>query len=360
MLLMRIIAHLDMDAFFASVEERDRPRLKGRPIVVGADPKEGHGRGVVSTANYKAREYGIHSAMPISNAWRLGEEARKKGKPEVVFLSGDFKNYGEVSVRIMNIIRAYAPLVEEAGIDEAYFDLSFSGSYEKAEEICRKIKTEIKRKEKLTASCGIGPNKLIAKISSDMQKPDGLTVIREEDVDKFLEPLPIRKIQGIGPKTEVFFHRKGARTVHDLKKFSQNELEDMLGKWGAELYGLIRGIDHSPVKTEYEIKSIGEQETFEKDTRDTQFIMGRLKVMCRQIIQSLHKSDFKKFRTISISVRFADFETKTRAHTLKEPKGDSDTLEFEAARLLFPFFDKRENPKSKLFRLIGVRIEKLV
>lgn len=357
---MRIIAHLDMDAFFAAVEERNRPRLIGRPIVVGADPKEGHGRGVVSTANYKAREYGIHSAMPISSAWRLGEEAKKKGGPEVVFLSGNFKKYGEVSCRIMNIIRAHAPLVEEAGIDEAYFDLSFSGSYGKAEEICRKIKKEIKRKEKLTASCGIGPNKLIAKVASDMKKPDGLTVVQEDVAAKFLEPLHIIKIHGIGPKTEIFFHRKGARTVGDLRKFSQNELVGMLGKWGAELYDRIRGIDHSPVQEEYEIKSIGEQETFEEDSKDAPFVMGRLKVMCRRIIQSLHNSDFKKFRTISISVRFADFETKTRAYTLKEPRGDAETLEFEAARLLFPFFDKRENPKNKLLRLIGVRIEKLV
>ena len=356
---MRIIGHLDMDAFFAAVEERERPRLKDRPIVVGADPKEGRGRGVVSTANYKAREYGIHSAMPISKAWQLSEKAKKEGKPEVVFLSGGFRKYSEVSRRIMDIIRTYAALVEEAGVDEAYFDLSFSGSYEKAKEICKKIKEKIKQKERLTASCGIAPNKLVAKIASDMQKPDGLTVIQEKDAERVLEPLPIRKIHGIGPKTEARFHELGIKTVRDLKRFSRYELIGMLGSWGAELYDRIRGIDDSPITEEYEVKSIGEQETFEKDTRDAQFVMERLKVMCRRVIERLKNSDFTRFRTISITVRFADFETKTRAHTLEKPVGDEKSLEFEATRLLLPFFDKRENATHKQLRLIGVRIEKL-
>ena len=177
---MRIIGHLDMDAFFAAIEERDHPELKGRPVVVGADPAGGKGRGVVATANYPARVYGIHSAMPISRAWQLAEAARRRGRPATAFVRGSHRKYGEVSGRIMAILHHFAPVVEEASIDEAYLDLSFAGSFEAAAEICRSIKAEILAKERLTASMGLGPNKMVAKIASDFQKPDGLTVVTPE------------------------------------------------------------------------------------------------------------------------------------------------------------------------------------
>src|SRR3989344_8900142 len=164
---MRIIAHLDLDAFFAAVEERDKPRLKGRPIVIGADPEDGKGRGVLSTANYAARKYGIHSAMPISHAWRLAKEAEKQGQEPAIFLTGSYERYGEVSDKIMAIISKYSEHIEQASVDEAYIDLSYAQDFIKAAEICRQIKKEIKSKEKLTASVGLAPNKLIAKIASD-------------------------------------------------------------------------------------------------------------------------------------------------------------------------------------------------
>src|SRR5438094_6142232 len=232
---MRIVAHIDMDAFYAAVEERDTPRFRGLPSAVGADPEGGKGRGVVSTANYKAREYGIHSAMPISTAWWLSEAARRQGKPPVVFLSVDMKKYAEVSQRVMAIIRGLAPVVEDAGIDEAYADLSFAGSYEKAEAVCRDIKQAIRDRERLTASVGIGPNKLIAKIASNEKKPDGLTVVHEREAEAFLEPLPVRKIPGIGPKTEAELAKQGVRLVRDLKRFSREELQERFGKRGAEV-----------------------------------------------------------------------------------------------------------------------------
>jgi len=357
---MRIIGHLDMDAFFAAVEERDNDRFRGKPIVVGADPAGGRGRGVVSTANYKAREYGIHSAMAISEAWRRAEEGKRKGGPAVIFLGGNFKKYGAVSAEIMVIIRGYALLVEEASIDEAYFDLSSCGSYEKARELALKIKAEVKEKERLTATIGIGPNKLIAKIASDMQKPDGLTVVKDDEAEKFLEPLAIRKIPGIGPKTQEFFRAKGVKIVRDLKKFSKADLEKFMGKWGLELYEKIRGKDDSPIVEDYEVKSIGEQETFMADTRDLNFISERLSGLCESVIARFKASGFKTYKTIILSVRFADFETKSRAHTLEKPACDLATLRFEAMRLLVPFLDKRENPRGKLIRLIGVRVEKLV
>ncbi|KKW45391.1 MAG: hypothetical protein A3A43_03580 [Candidatus Liptonbacteria bacterium RIFCSPLOWO2_01_FULL_56_20] len=356
---MRIVAHLDMDAFFAAIEERDNPRFKGLPIVVGADPKSGAGRGVVSTANYKAREYGIHSAMPISTAWRLSEEARRKGGPAAVFMGVGMRRYGEVSGRVMAILRIHVPIVEEASVDEAYLDVSFTGSYEKAEALAKKIKQSISDKERLTASVGIGPNKLIAKIASGRHKPDGLTVVRGDEAEAFLAPLPIREIPGIGPKTEELFLKLGVRLVQDLKKYSKDEMREMLGKWGADLYEKVRGRDASPLVEEWEAKSIGEQETFEQDTKDLHFVTERLQALARTVVKRLGAGGFKTFRTVVLTVRFSDFETKTRSRTLETPTDSYETLEFETMKLLLPFFDKRENPRKKLIRLIGVRVEKL-
>ena len=354
----RIIAHLDMDAFFAAIEERDDPRLKGLPIVVGADPQEGRGRGVVSTANYKAREYGIRSAVPISKAWELSEKAKREGKPEAVFLDGHFKKYGETSARIIEIVRQYSKVVEQASVDEAYFELP-ADSYVEAEKNCERLKKEVKNREKLTASIGVGPNKLIAKIASDMQKPDGLTVITSDKSEKILEPLSIRKIPGIGPKTEQFFNVRGIRIVRDLKKYNIAEMEEMLGKWGEDLYYKIRGIDDSPIVEKYEVKSIGEQETFQKDTLDFNFVFKRMESLCRDVFSRFKESDFKSFRTVTITVRFSGFETKNRSHTLSKPANMLKTLTIESTRLLMPFFDVRENPKRKFIRLVGVRVEKL-
>lgn len=356
---MRIIAHLDMDAFFAAIEERDKPFLLDKPIAVGADPKEGKGRGVVSTANYKARKYGIHSALPISIAWRLSEQAKKRGNLPVVFLGVDYEKYSKVSGGILSILRQYAEHIEPASIDEAYLDLSFAGSYDKAVEIVLRLKKEILERQKLTASVGIGPNKLIAKIASDFQKPDGLTAVDEKDMEAFLDPLPIRKIPGIGPKTESLFNRRGAKIVSDLKKNSRDDLRETLGKWGEELYDKIRGIDESPIVEEYEAKSIGEQETFEKDTLDSAIILERMKAMCQDVIRRLKAENFKSFRLVVITVRFAEFETKTRSHTLRTAADSFESLYLETIRLILPFFDKRRNPKRKPIRLIGVRIEKL-
>ena len=356
-----------MDAFFAAIEERDNPQFKGLPIVVGADPKGGRGRGIVSTANYKAREYGIRSALPISKAWLFSEEAARKGKPRAAFLPVDFDKYSRVSEEIMAIIHGYSSVVEEASIDEAYLDLSLAGSYERAKKVCEKIKKEIKEKERITASIGIGPNKLIAKIASDSQKPDGLTIIGSDDettcrelVERFLEPLSIRKIPGIGPKTEARFHALEIKTVKDLKKFSRKQLEEMLGKWGIELYEKVRGRDESPLQEVWIPKSIGEQETFEKDTLNADFIFSRLKVICQNVFRRFSESGFQSFRTITVTVRFADFQTFTRSQTLSVPTNTAQILQFESMKLLTPFLDKRENPKNKPIRLIGIRVEKLV
>jgi DNA polymerase IV (DinB-like DNA polymerase) len=356
---MRIIAHLDMDAFFAAVEERDHPELKGLPLVVGADPDRGKGRGVVSTANYAARKYGIHSALPISTAWRLSEKAQRQGQPGAVFLGVNYRRYREISERIMALVRRHSPLVEEAGIDEAYFDLSGAGSFEGAAEICRQLQKEIREQERLTASVGLAPNKLVAKIASDFQKPDGLTIVTPEEAEGFLEPLGVRKIPGIGPKTEKRLAQEGIRFVRDLKKFSPEELQSRFGKWGPELYDRVRGRHDSPLREEYEPKSVGEQETFGEDTRDLNLIFDCLLAMCGSVWKRLLAEGFGTFRTVVVTVRFADFDTHSRSHTLTAATDSPARLRFTAMKLLMPFLDRRENPRRKLLRLIGVRLEKL-
>ena len=355
---MRIIAHLDMDAFFAAIEERDKPRLRGLPIVVGADPEGGKGRGVVSTANYRAREYGITSAMPISGAWRCSERARKAGKPPAVFIGGNLDRYGEISGEIMAIVRKYSSLVEQASIDEAYADFSHCGSFEKAAEAAQKLKDEIRKSEKLTATIGIGPNKLVAKIASDFKKPDGLTTITPEQVEGFLDPLPVRRIPGIGPKAESILKQKGIVLIRDLRRLSKKELLETFGSWGGGMYERARGKDDSLVEESHEVKSIGEQETFRHDTRDLTFIEERLKALASAAFKRFKQSSFSSFKTVILTVRFADFETKSRTHTLPTSTNDEKAIQFQALKLLMPFLDSRENPKRKPIRLIGVRVER--
>lgn len=348
-----------MDAFFAAVEERDKPRLKGRPIVVGADPGEGRGRGVVSTANYAARKYGIRSAMPISRAWELAQAGMKAGGPEVVWIRPDIGRYTEASRKIMEIIRARVPVIEQTSVDEAYLDLSFAGSFDPAIKLVRELKEKIKKEEKLTASVGLGPNKLIAKIASDREKPDGLTAVRPEEAEKFLEPLPVRTLPGVGPKTEQVLLQKGVRTIGDLKKLTEGELKDMFGKIGGYLHEKARARDDSPLETGAEAKSIGEQQTYLTDVRDPAVLTKTLEELAGSVWNSFRKEDFRRFGRVVVTVRFAGFLTRTRSRTLPEPADSEAVLKFEALKLFLPFLDARENPGRKAIRLLGVRVEKL-
>ncbi|OHA35544.1 MAG: hypothetical protein A3H73_00355 [Candidatus Taylorbacteria bacterium RIFCSPLOWO2_02_FULL_50_120] len=370
---MRIIAHLDMDAFFAAVEERNRPYLQGTPIVVGSDPQGGKGRGVVSTATYAARGYGIRSAMPIRKAWELSEEVRKKGLPPVVFISSEFRKYSEVSKKIVHIVHEHLretqknlfemepPALERASVDECFFDLSFASSFKKARRIAAVIKKDILEREQLTASIGIGPNKLIAKIASDFQKPNGLTVVTPDAVFDFLAPLDVRKIPGVGPKAEERLRHLGVRTVAHARKLDEERLRGMFGKWGKELYLKFRGEDDSPVIAHAPpAKSIGEQETLPEDSLEMKILLPYLERQARNLARYLARSGFKSFRTIVLTVRFADFETVSRSRTLPEPAVDAETLRRNVTQMFFPFLDRRENPKRKKIRLLGVRIEKLL
>ena len=362
---MRIIVHVDMDAFYAAVEERYNPALRGLPIAVGADPKEGRGRGVVTTANYRARQFGIHSALPISRAWRLAEGARKRGEPATVFIPPNFRLYREISGRIMQILQRSADAFEEASIDEAYLDVSSQGCYEAAVEFVGKLKAEIREQEGLGCSVGIGPNRLIAKIASGHEKPDGLTVVMPESVLPFLDPLPVRAIPGIGPKGEAFLHQQNIRTIKELRKVSESTLMGWFGKWGQRLFEKARGIDESPVSNEWTRKSIGEQETFAEDTESPSVVTERLYRMAEALIAKLREHQFAGFRTVTLTVRFGDFQTANRSRSLKpgiivnEHREALRLLQQEALKLLLPFFDARENPKRKAIRLIGLRLEKL-
>ncbi len=356
---VRIIAHVDMDAFYASVEAHHDPALHGKPVVVGADPKEGRGRGVVEAASYAARRYGIRAAMPISRAWKLSEVARRKGEEPVAFVHGHRRLYVEMSERVMAILAPAGDAFEEASIDEAYLDLSSLATLEAAVERAQTLKREIAERLGLTCSVGLGPNKLVAKIASDFRKPDGLTVVAPHEVQAFLDPMSIRVIPGIGPKTEAELNERGIRTVRDLRGLELAQLAEWFGRWGEDLHAKARGLSDSVVSNEWEPKSVGEQETFEVNTLDAAFILERVRALATEVFARLRRQGFRACRTVTITVRFAHFRTLTRAHTSREEIASDEALYAGAAQLFAPFFDARENPRGTKIRLIGVRAEKL-
>jgi DNA polymerase IV (DinB-like DNA polymerase) len=334
-------------------------------VAVGADPKQGKGRGVITTANYMARRFGIRSALSIARAWRLAEAARQRGEPATVFIQPNFPLYREVSARIMGIVQRAADTFEEASIDEAYLDLSSLGNFTAAREHMMRIKAEIREREGLGCSVGIAPNKLIAKIASGYHKPDGMTIIEPEKVEEFLDPLSVRVIPGVGPKSEDFLHRHKIQTVKDLRAIPQARLTEWFGKWGQRLFEKARGIDDSAVSNEWTRKSLGEQETFEEDTRNLSVVTERLDGMAARVIEKLRQNEVTGFRTVTLTVRFGDFQTSNRSRSVKDgirlDHGEQAlaALKQQALSLLLPFFDQRENPRHKAIRLIGLRVEKL-
>jgi DNA polymerase IV (DinB-like DNA polymerase) len=264
----------------------------------------------------------------------------------------------------MEIFERSTDAFEEASIDEAYLDLSSCGNFPAAIEHMMKLKGEIREKEELGCSVGIGPNKLIAKIASGHQKPNGLTVVIPEMVQQFLDPQPIRAIPGIGPKGEAFLHQQHIRTIKELCEVPEISLAEWFGKWGQRLFEKARGIDDSPVSNEWIRKSQGEQETFEQDTRNFDLVTERLYGMAERIITELAEKGFSGFRTVTVTVRFADFQTSNRSRSFKNGiliKNEEalPLLKQHALSLLQPFFDARENPRGKAIRLIGLRLEKL-
>ena len=331
-----------MDAFFASIEQRDRPALRGKPVVVGSDPKAGSGRGVVSTCSYEARKYGIHSAMPISIAFRKC--------PKAVFLPVDMDKYQEESARIYEILYSFSPDIEPISIDEAFLDIT--GSYHLVGmplDTGRLIKAKIKKLTGLTASVGIAPTKMAAKIASDIDKPDGLLEITKEGLLDFLQPLEIRKIWGLGKKAEDQLNKVGIRTIGDIAERNPDELENIFGKVGLEFWRLANGIDERTVESAGEARSISNEITFDIDTVESQKIEGTLLTLCEKVSGRLRAHSLKA-RTITLKIRLSDFSTFTRSVTIKSATNFIDVL-YATIRVLYKEFDT----KNKKVRLLGVK-----
>jgi DNA polymerase-4 len=340
----RTILHVDMDAFFAAVEERADPSLCGKPVVVGADPRGGQGRGVVSTANYEARKYGIRSAMPIGEAWRRC--------PTAVFLPPNGKRYGEASRAIFEIFRRYTELVEGRSVDEAFLDVTASRRlYGDGPMIARSIKEAIREEQSLTASVGVAASKYVAKVASDLEKPDGLVVVEPGEEAEFLAPLPIRYLWGAGPKAQQALRRLGCRTIGDVAALDRGVLERRLGlSMGRHFYRLSRGIDERPVHAGHERKSLGKERTFGEDVSDRKIVERRLLGLCEGVAASLRRKGLAG-TVITVKLRFEGFETLTRRRTLEAAVDTVETL-WPAARELFRAADR---PKRKV-RLIGVTV----
>lgn len=374
--MRRVVLHVDMDAFFAAIEERDYPEFRGFPIIVGADPKGGVGRGVVSTANYAAREYGVHSAQPISQAWRCCQEGERRSGKKCVFFRGNFEKYERESQKIMGILRCYAEKFEQVGVDEAYLQLKSPNSKiqksnksqtsilnvqtearRHVEALAQKIKKEILSQTQLTCSIGIGPNKLVAKIASDAQKPDGLTLVSPENVQKFLDPLSVRVIPGIGPKAEKELGAIAVKTIKDLRNISREKLVRVFGAWGEDMFERAQGKNDRVVGEEPPMKSIGREHTFAQDVRDPGMLFVTFKELVERVGEDIREENVA-FQKVGLKVRFANFQTKTRQVSLARPTTEQHELEKAAMRLFLPFLDSRENPHNHAIRLLGIRVEK--
>jgi DNA polymerase IV (DinB-like DNA polymerase) len=343
----RIIFHVDMDHFFTAVEEREHLEYKGKPVVVGADPKEGKGRGVVSTCNYEARKFGIRSGMPISKAWKLC--------PEAVYLPVNYELYTKVSNEIMEILRKNADKFEQWGIDEAFLDVTSKvKDFFEAETLARQIKREIYEKEKLTCSIGIGPNKLIAKIASDFQKPDGLTTVKEDETEKFLAPLPVRRLLWVGRKTEQKLRAMGIATIGDLARYDPAVLAETFGVMGMQIYLMAHGIDRSEVEERGEIKSISRDVTFEEDTSNFEFILNALDRLSEEVHDDVLRQNLY-FKTVTVKVRYENFETHTHSKTLPLITNRLQDIKKVGRELLHVYL----RPDRKI-RLIGVRLSSFV
>ncbi len=340
---MRYVIHVDMDAFFAAIEQRDNSALIGKPVIVGADPKKGKGRGVVSTCSYEARKFGVHSGQPISTAYKIC--------PKGMFLPVDSEKYSQVSDEIYEIFYEFTPKVEMISVDEAFLDITgshhlFGGPLE----TCKLLKSRIKEKTKLTASVGLATTKMVAKIASDIDKPDGLIEVKQDKVLDFLWPLDIDKIWGLGKKSKVIFNNLGIKTIGDLAKKDLKEVEEILGKNGEYFWALANGIDEREVETEEETKSISNEHTFAEDTGDKRIIDAALIGLCEKVSGRLRQEDFKG-KTITLKIRLEGFLTYTRAKTLGKPTNFMDTIYKTIKELLNKF-----NRKGKKVRLVGVKV----
>ena len=341
--LSRKIIHIDMDAFFAAVEIRDNPKLKGKPVVIGSDPRKTGGRGVVSTCSYEARAFGIHSAMSSKEAYERC--------PQAVFISGNYDKYLAVGQQIRAIFRRYTDIIEPMSIDEAYLDVTENKlDIKSAVKIARLIQNDIWQELHLTASAGVSYNKFLAKIASDYQKPRGLTVILPDEAEDFLKQMDIAKFHGVGKKTVEKLHQMGVFTGADLLKISEISLIDRFGRLGFDLYRKARGIDNSPVKSNRIRKSIGKEKTYSKILNLEEDIKKELTLLSERVALSLQKHE-KSGKIVILKIRYADFSTMTKGKSLSQKIQDAETISQMAIQLYESLTDK-----DKDVRLLGVTV----
>lgn len=342
-LLRRKIIHVDMDAFYASVEVRDNPQLAGVPLVIGGPPQS---RGVVCTASYEARKFGIRSAMPCSRAFRLC--------PDAVFLSPNFEKYKHVSQQVREIFARHTHLIEPLSLDEAFLDVTDNPRGIYATQIGKEIQAAVRDELKLSCSVGVAPNKLVAKIASDWRKPAGLTVVPPEKVAAFMLPLEVRRIFGVGPATEKRLHDLGIRTCEDVLNTPLQHLEFQLGSFAHWIHDCAQGIDQRRVHTHRERKSIGREDTFAKDILSVPELLERLEKISRMIARDLQKRNLKG-RTLTLKVKYDDFQQITRSQSVNVALNEHTEI-FNMGRELL--LEKTEAGRRKI-RLLGLSFSNL-
>ena len=337
----RKIIHIDMDAFYASVEQRDNPEYRGKPLVVGGSP-EGRG-GVVAAASYEARKYGIRSAMSSKQALQLC--------PTTLFVRPRFDAYKEVSMKIREIFSRYTDLIEPLSLDEAYLDVTEDKlNIGSALEIAQQIKTAIRDELQLTASAGVSINKFVAKIASDINKPDGLKFIGPSAIEAFMENLPVEKFHGVGKVTAQKMKNMGLHTGADLKKLPEEQLIQSFGKAGRFYYRIVRGIDDRPVQPHRETKSLAAEDTFSRDLTDIQEMEAELDRIAGLVCKRLEKNNLKG-RTITLKIKYSDFKQITRNKSFANPVSDLETISATVKQLLACTF-----PEEKRIRLLGISL----
>ena len=341
--LSRKIIHIDMDAFFAAVEIRDNPKLKGKPVIIGSDPRQTGGRGVVSTCSYEARAFGIHSAMSSKEAYERC--------PQAVFISGNYEKYKAVGLEIRAIFKRYTDLIEPMSIDEAYLDVTENKlGIKSAVKIASLIQQDIWQELHLTASAGVSYNKFLAKMASDYQKPHGLTVILPDQAEDFLKQMDIAKFHGVGKKTVERLHEMGIYTGADLLDVSEVTLIDRFGRLGFDLYRKARGIHNSPVKPDRIRKSIGKEKTYGKILQVEEDIKKELTLLSEKVAHNLSKQD-KAGKIIILKIRYADFSTLTRRKSLPQATQDTSQISQTALQLYEELAEK-----EKGIRLLGITV----
>jgi DNA polymerase IV len=343
-----VIFHLDMDAFYASVEQRDNPELRGKPVIVGAPPTQ---RGVVCAASYEARKFGVRSAMPSVTAGRLC--------PKGIFVRPRMDVYRDESHAIMNIVRESVALIEQVSVDEAYLDCSTTHRRASADEsllaalpLARQLKQRIFSERKLTASIGVAGNKFLAKLASDFNKPDGLTLIPERDKVLFLRPMPVRAIHGVGKVTEELLANAGLRTIGDLQDYA-GDLRALVGSWAPALKRFAFGEDERPLDLGDERKSISSENTFLRDTADRRVLRDCLREQANDVAATLQRKRLEA-QTVQVKVRYSDFITLTRQISVEEPMADANEIYRLAAHLL-----AREKLVNRPLRLLGIGVSGL-